>query len=87
MKKRPKIVLGFAYETNNYKKYAKKKLIEKNCDYIVLNFSINNKKIFSSNKNNGLLLDRNFNWIDIGYLTKKEFAKKIIQHVMKNVHD
>ncbi|MDA1283322.1 MAG: hypothetical protein O3C61_00145 [Proteobacteria bacterium] len=86
MKKRPKIVVGFAYETNNYKKYAKKKLIEKNCDYIVLNFPINNKKIFSSNKNNGFLLDRHFNWIDIGHLTKRNFAKKIIQHVVKNAH-
>lgn len=84
MKKRPKIVVGFAYETNNYKNYAKKKLIDKNCDFLVLNFPLGNNKIFSSNRNNGLILNRELEWTNIGYQTKKNFAKKMIQHIIRN---
>ena len=87
MKKRPKIVVGFAYETNNYKIYAKKKLIDKNCDYLVLNYPYKNNKIFSNKKNNGLILDRNLKWTNIGNVTKKSFAKKIIQHIISNSND
>jgi phosphopantothenoylcysteine decarboxylase / phosphopantothenate---cysteine ligase len=87
MKKRPKIVVGFAYETNNYKIYAKKKLIDKNCDYLVLNYPYKNNKIFSSKRNNGLILDRNLKWTNIGNVTKKSFAKKIIQHIISNSND
>ena len=87
MKKRPKIVVGFAYETNNYKIYAKKKLIDKNCDYLVLNYPLENNKIFSSKRNNGLILDRNLKWTNIGNVTKKSFAKKIIQHIISNSND
>ena len=87
MKKRPKIVVGFAYETNNYKIYAKKKLIDKNCDYLVLNYPYKNNKIFSNKRNNGLILDRNLKWTNIGNVTKKSFAKKIIQHIISNSND
>lgn len=87
MKKRPKIVVGFAYETNNYKIYAKKKLIDKNCDYLVLNYPYEDNKIFSNKKNNGLILDRNLKWTNIGNVTKKSFAKKIIQHIISNSND
>ena len=87
MKKRPKIVVGFAYETNNYKIYAKKKLIDKNCDYLVLNYPYKNNKIFSNKRNNGLILDRNLKWTNIGNVTKKSFAKKIIQHIISSSND
>lgn len=87
MKKRPKIVVGFAYETNNYKAYAEKKLIDKNCDYLVLNYPYEDNKIFSNKKNNGLILDRNLKWTNIGNVTKKSFAKKIIQHIISNSND
>lgn len=87
MKKRPKIVVGFAYETNNYKACAKKKLIDKNCDYLVLNYPYKNNKIFSNKRNNGLILDRNLKWTNIGNVTKKSFAKKIIQHIIFNSND
>ena len=41
---RPKLVIGFAAETNNLENYANKKLNEKNCDWIVAN-DVSNKKI------------------------------------------
>ena len=87
MKKRPKIVVGFAYETHSYKAYAKKKLIDKNCDYLVLNYPYKNNKIFSNKRNNGLILDRNLKWTNIGNVTKKGFAKKIIQHIISSSND
>ena len=34
---RPKLVIGFAAETHNIKNNAKKKLMEKNCDWIIAN--------------------------------------------------
>lgn len=82
--KRPKVVVGFAYETNRHKYYAKKKLIEKKCDFLILNFPTKNQKIFSSNRNNGYLLDKNFNWYPLNNLTKRLFAKKIIKHIISN---
>ena len=87
MKKRPKIVVGFAYETNNYKTYAKKKLTDKNCDYLVLNYPYEDNKIFSNKKNNGLILDRNLKWTNIGNVTKKSFAERIVQHIISNSND
>ena len=61
-----------------------KKLIDKNCDFLVLNFPLGNNKIFSSNRNNGLILNRELEWTNIGYQTKKNFAKKMIQHIIRN---
>jgi phosphopantothenoylcysteine decarboxylase/phosphopantothenate--cysteine ligase len=36
-KQRPKLVIGFAAETSNVEDYARKKLLEKKCDWIVAN--------------------------------------------------
>ena len=41
---RPKLVIGFAAETNNIENNGEKKLIEKNCDWIVAN-DVSNKSI------------------------------------------
>ena len=41
---RPKLVIGFAAETNNIQENAQKKLIEKNCDWIIAN-DVSNKSI------------------------------------------
>ena len=39
---RPKLVIGFAAETNSLKKNSLKKLSEKNCDWIIAN-DVSNK--------------------------------------------
>ena len=41
---RPKLVIGFAAETNNLENYSIKKLNDKNCDWIVAN-DVSNKNI------------------------------------------
>jgi len=48
---RPKLVIGFAAETNNLKNNSKKKLIEKNCDWIIANDVSNDSIGFNSNFN------------------------------------
>ena len=48
---RPKLVIGFAAETNDLIVNAEKKLMEKNCDWIIAN-DVSNKNIgFNSNFN------------------------------------
>ena len=54
---RPKLVIGFAAETNDIWKNAQKKLIEKNCDWIIAN-DVSNKAIG---------FDSNFNEVSIYY--------------------
>ena len=49
-KYRPKKVIGFALESENYLQNAKKKLLEKKCDYIILN-KLAKGKVFGSEKN------------------------------------
>jgi phosphopantothenoylcysteine decarboxylase/phosphopantothenate--cysteine ligase len=58
---RPKLVIGFAAETNNLEKNANKKLNEKNCDWIIAN-DVSNKKIG---------FDSDFNEVSIFYKNKK----------------
>ena len=58
---RPKLVIGFAAETNNIQENAQKKLDEKNCDWIIAN-DVSNKSIgFNSD----------FNEVSIFYKDKK----------------
>ena len=48
---RPKLVIGFAAETNDLEKNAKKKLLNKKCDWILANDILKNKNIFGGDKN------------------------------------
>ncbi len=66
---RPKLVIGFAAETNNLEENAINKLQDKNCDIIIAN-DVSNQKIG---------FDSDFNEVQIFYKNKKKeklFAKK-----------
>ena len=65
---RPKLVIGFAAETNNVQENAKKKLIEKNCDWIVAN-DVSNKSIG---------FDSDFNEVLIFYKDEKINDEKLV---------
>jgi phosphopantothenoylcysteine decarboxylase/phosphopantothenate--cysteine ligase len=65
---RPKLVIGFAAETNNIQENAKKKLVEKNCDWIVAN-DVSNKSIG---------FDSNFNEVSIFYKDKEVKNEKLM---------
>ena len=85
---RPKLVIGFAAETNNIRDNAKIKLAEKNCDWIIAN-DVSNKSIG---------FDSNFNEISIFYkdaeikdekLSKKkksEVSEEIVDRVIEQLN-
>lgn len=81
--KKPLITVGFAYETNNYLDNAKKKLENKKCDFIVLNYPLKKDFIFSNDFNNGGILDKQGNYYEIGNVSKTVFANKIIKHILE----
>ena len=65
---RPKLVIGFAAETNDLQENAKKKLIEKNCDWIVAN----------DVSNNSIGFDSDFNEVSIFYKDEKIKNEKLV---------
>ena len=85
--KKPLITVGFAYETNDYLDNAKKKLENKKCDFIVLNYPLKNSFIFNNKFNNGGILDKQGNYYEIGNVSKTVFANKIINHILKISND
>ena len=74
---RPKLVIGFAAETNDIIKNAKKKLMEKNCDWIIAN-DVSNKSIgFNSD----------FNEVTIFYKNKKINDEKLVMKKKSKISD
>jgi phosphopantothenoylcysteine decarboxylase/phosphopantothenate--cysteine ligase len=64
---RPKLVIGFAAETNDIQENAQKKLIEKNCDWIIAN----------DVSNNSIGFDSDFNEVSIFYKDKEIKNEKL----------
>ena len=81
-KLRPKLVIGFAAETSNLDENSKKKLIEKNCDWIVAN-DVSNKEIgFDSEYNEVKIFKKNKPNIENIFITTKEMiAKKLVEKI------
>ena len=81
---RPKLVIGFAAETNDLESNAKKKLIEKNCDWIIAN-DVSNKSIgFDSDFNEVSIFYKNANIKDEKLKIKKktEISEEIIERII-----
>jgi len=74
---RPKLVIGFAAETNNIKENAKKKLIEKNCDWVIAN-DVSDKSIG---------FDSDFNEVSIFYKNEKIKDEKLIMKKKSEISD
>jgi phosphopantothenoylcysteine decarboxylase / phosphopantothenate---cysteine ligase len=85
---RPKLVIGFAAETNNIQKNAKKKLIEKNCDWIIANDVSNHSIGFDSDYNEVSIFYKNKNTGDEKLTIKKksEISDEIIDRVIKHLN-
>jgi len=85
---RPKLVIGFAAETNNIEENSRKKLMEKNCDWIIAN-DISNKSIgFDSDFNEVTILYKNEKINDEKlYMKKKsQIANEIIDRVVNQLN-
>jgi phosphopantothenoylcysteine decarboxylase / phosphopantothenate---cysteine ligase len=85
---RPKLVIGFAAETNNITSNAKKKLTEKNCDWIIAN-DVSNKSIgFDSDYNEISIFykNKNFNEEKISMKKKSEISDEIVNRVINHLN-
>ncbi len=83
---RPKLVIGFAAETNNLKDNAKKKLIEKNCDWVVANDISNNSIGFESNENSVSIFYKNKDSEEIKKTSKINLANKIVERIINQLN-
>ena len=79
----PLITVGFAYETNDVKANALKKLKKKNCDFLVLNYPISQNIIFNNKYTNGGIFDKDGRYYSIGNVTKTSFANQVLRHILK----
>ena len=80
---RPKIVVGFAAETDDLINNGKAKLRAKNCDFVLAN-NIDGGEVFGSNYNQITLLDNKGKVENWQRMTKKEVAEKLAEMLSKN---
>ena len=83
---RPKLVIGFAAETNNLENYSNKKLNEKNCDWIIAN-DVSNKKIgFNSDFNEVSIFYKNHKNEKISFKSKSEISDEIVEKIINHLN-
>ena len=85
---RPKLVIGFAAETDDIKNNAKKKLMEKNCDWIIAN-DVSNKSIgFDSDFNEVTIFykDEKIKDEKLSMKKKSEISEEIIDRVISQLN-
>ena len=83
---RPYLVIGFAAETNNLENNARKKLNEKNCDWIIAN-DISNKKIgFDSDFNEVSIFYKNNKTDKLTYKLKSEISDEVVEKIINHLN-
>ena len=85
---RPKLVIGFAAETNNIEENSRKKLMEKNCDWIVAN-DVSNKSIgFDSDFNEVTIFYKNKDLKEekLSLKKKSEISDEIVERVLNQLN-
>ena len=85
---RPKLVIGFAAETNNIQENAQKKLVEKNCDWIIVNDVSNNSIGFDSDFNEVSIFykDKEIKNEKLAMKKKSAISEEIIDRVIKQLN-
>ncbi len=81
-KKRPKLVIGFAAESENLEKYAREKLKKKNCDLVIAN-DIESGKIFGNSQTKALLVSA-AKTENLGTISKSELAQIIARKIFNS---
>ncbi|MDC0037191.1 bifunctional phosphopantothenoylcysteine decarboxylase/phosphopantothenate--cysteine ligase CoaBC [Alphaproteobacteria bacterium] len=81
-KNRPKVIVGFAAETKNHISNAKKKLLEKKCDAIIVNKIDKYNDVFNSDFNKVTFITKNKK-IDFKKMSKIKIAKHIVELIEK----
>lgn len=80
--KRNQILVGFAAESNNILENAKKKLNNKNLDYIVANDITSAETGFGSNDNKVIILSKTGEEIFLDKMNKREVASEIFDTIL-----
>ena len=83
---RPKLVVGFAAETNDLENYANKKLNEKNCDWIVANDVSNNSIAFDSDFNEVSIFYKNKNSEKLKFKPKSEISDEVVEKIINHLN-
>ena len=83
---RPRLVIGFAAETDNLENHAINKLNEKNCDWIVAN-DVSNKKIgFNSDFNEVSIFYKNNKIERLKYKPKSEISDELVDKIINHLN-
>ena len=83
---RPKLVVGFAAETNALKKNSLKKLIEKNCDWIIANDISKNDIGFESDFNKVSIYYKNNSEENLPKMKKSSLANEIVNRIISQLN-
>ena len=83
---RPKLIVGFAAETNNLENYAREKLGKKNCDWIVANDVSNEKIGFDSNFNEVSIFFKNKKIDRLKYKSKSEVSDELVEKIIDHLN-
>ncbi len=81
-RRHPRLVVGFAAETDNWEQNALEKLERKNLDFIVLNDVTAPDSGFAVDTNRVTLFERSGNREDWPLMTKEEVAQAIMQRIV-----
>ena len=81
-KRRPKLVVGFAAETENLIDNAMKKIKKKKCDVIIANNVSSNRNVFGGNMNAVNVINKKGSLLELPKMTKSKIAKKILYEVI-----
>jgi phosphopantothenoylcysteine decarboxylase/phosphopantothenate--cysteine ligase len=79
---RPKLVVGFAAETNSLKNNSLKKLSEKNCDWIIANDISKNDIGFESDFNKVSIFYKNNSEENLPKMKKSSIANEIVNRII-----
>ena len=79
----PRLLVGFAAETENVLEYARRKLEEKNCDMIVANRVGVAGSGFASETNEVLLVLGDGEVVEVPRAPKREIADRILGQVVR----
>ncbi len=83
---RPKLVIGFAAETNFLKNNSLKKLSEKNCDWIIANDISKNDIGFESDFNEVSIFYKNNSEEKLPKMRKSNLANKIVNKIISQLN-
>jgi len=83
---RPKLVVGFAAETNDLEEYANKKLNEKNCDWIIANDVSNESIGFDSDFNEVSIFHRDKKIDRLKYKSKSEISDELVKRIINRLN-